>query len=269
MMRAYQDSVTVSVVFQFIDDAGDTITPTGVDYRVLDQDDQVLVDWTTHSFTTGDTEAEITVFAANNTLDADQPRGLRAVELRMQDASGNTYRAVSRYVIEQAQPLKVMVNSFQSYNSALLRVQDMPVNAFKDATFDEQRMAMTEAYHRLCRLSLTPWAKEVRDQDRINAPWSGQYGATYVFDHEDYDATRFESLPGDFKLRVRQAQVVEADVILGGDPIGDLSRAGLMSHTAGESSSMFRSGKPLDLPASRAALKYLAGYVSYTKRVGR
>lgn len=268
-METYLSGSSVNVEFAFTDSAGAATTPAAIQWRVIDENEAEIVPWTNYPVAGAMTAAEITVPAVSNTLATGKTMGLRAVELRVTDTGGAVHYDVVRYLIEIAKPLVVMENTFQVYNAALLRAEQMPVESWHRATEDQRQDALIEAYRRVCRLKLAPWAKEVSDQDRIDAPWTGQYGASYLFEHDEYDAARFTTLPESFREAVCFAQVQEAEIILGGDPIGDLARSGLLSHTAGESSSMFRSTKPLDLPVSRKALQYLTGFVVYSVRVAR
>jgi hypothetical protein len=82
-------------------------------------------------------------------------------------------------------------------------------------------------------------------------------------------AAEIEALPALFLQALRMAQIAESDSILGGDPVGELRREGLMSKTVGESSQMYRPGKPLVMPVSDRAMRYLAGYVRRSLVVGR
>ena len=69
--------------------------------------------------------------------------------------------------------------------------------------------------------------------------------------------------------RLLRAQVIEADDVLGGNPIEARRRLGLISDSAGESAHFFRTSKPLNLPCCRGAIDELRGIVSWGLHVRR
>ena len=81
----------------------------------------------------------------------------------------------------------------------------------------------------------------------------------------EVDLTLIDS---DLLAAIAKAQIAEADFMMGGDTVEDKRRTGLMSETVGESSNMFRPGKPLVLAGSEKALRYLTGYITWSRRIG-
>lgn len=69
--------------------------------------------------------------------------------------------------------------------------------------------------------------------------------------------------------KLLRAQMIEANFLLGGNPIEDRRRSGLLSDSSGESAQFFRTTKPLILPICREAAAELRGIISFTKSLGR
>ena len=89
------------------------------------------------------------------------------------------------------------------------------------------------------------------------------------FKLKDLTSEEWGYLPTHFKDSLKQAQLIEACVILGGDPIGDRRDQGLLSKTVGESSEMFRAGMPTKHAISPTAMAELRGYIDRSVRISR
>jgi hypothetical protein len=99
----------------------------------------------------------------------------------------------------------------------------------------------------------------LNDQSRLTL--IGDYATLVQDDWREMTEEYFESFPLHFITALRRAQIAEANEVLSlGDP-SDKRKVGIMSETIGESSMMFRVGKPLELGLSHAALSILKGYV--------
>lgn len=255
-MKTYGDGSNVEVTIPFYTERSDVFVPNTLSYRVLDSSGTVLVAPAAIIYG-GEQEAVVTVASINNTLGADETRLMRVVELTAVTDEG-IVTVESRYIIESITYIGVGENSFQTYNDALLIELDLiGVDSWSASPIHKQKAAMIEAYTNITRLSF----KLQGSQDKL---FAGSRDVAI----RDLSASELASLDGDMMLAIRKAQVVEADVILGGDPVADKRKSGLMSETIGESSNMFRPGKPLVMPVSDRALRYLAPFIALRKVIG-
>ena len=250
-MNVYSDGSVVHVEVQFVQGTA-LFTPASASYRVLNESFEELVPETALAIGVGETVAAITVDASVNTLGG-VLRGLRLVEVTAHTDDGNIVTLAHRYIIAATHVLFVGRNSYQTFEQAILTAMDMPpLNGWRVSTEAQQVGAMIEAHH---RLGLLDYAVTFDDsQSRLG-------GSIYVDDINGLTEAEFMNLPERFVVAIRRAQLAEADVILGGDPVGERRRDGLMVETIGESKNMFRHGKPLEFPVSNRALRYLTGYV--------
>lgn len=263
-MKTHLHGTAVTQTIAFVDLNGDPVAPTAASVRVLDQEGAELVTSTPIVFSVGDTEVDVIIPAEINTLAPVGPtQALRLVELTMETAAGPVV-TLTRYIIRTLQRLAVLLNSFQTFDSALLEAMDMPrMDGWTVADEAAKTAALIEAYMRLTQIGYRV-PKAFVDAQSVIDP---QYAETvpprrwHVMTYPE-----FAALPEPFRRALRRAQIAEADVVLNGDVIGGRRRAGLMSETIGESSMMFRPGKPLNLGVSEQALAYLSGYVDL--RVG-
>jgi hypothetical protein len=156
--------------------------------------------------------------------------------------------------------LVVLTNSFQSYADAMLLSREMSGLAAWSAASDIDRSkALIDAFERLIRVGY----RVPRPDSDLQSRFDANYATEISPRHWDIvTLPEFEALPARFLRALKKAQVAEAEVILGGDLISGRRRAGLLSETVGESSMMFRPGKPLQLGVSEQALVYLTGFVN-------
>lgn len=230
---------------------GESVTPDSASYRVLDADGTELVAATAITISPGSTSCKITVSAAHNTLNG-VTRGMRVIELSIV-ADGATRVSKDRYIIESSDGLEVDNNSFVTMNEAILRALDMTATEGWDAASDRDRTAaLIEAYSQVYKLQF----------------YIGDFAAE-PFSLKELTTDQYAELPVDFMSALKCAQVAQANSLLGSEWITDKRDNGLMSETIGESSNMYRPGKPLSMPVRRRAMQCLSGYLALTKRTGR
>lgn len=257
-MKAYPVGVAVTVTIPYLDFNGDPVAPTGVTVRILDQDGVVLYTDTSVAVASADSDLTYTVSSAYNLLKADESAGARTVEADIQTAAGIFPASVS-YLVRANKRLVPVSNSFQTYEQALVAASQLPsVAAWEAADPEDRKNALEEAYRRLTAIGYRIRANEVQedvidDQDHIVRPT--RWPSMTISD--------WNKLPAKFHAALRRAQVVEAADILTNDPAEYKRRLGVLSESIGESSMMFRSGKPLDLGISAAALSQLTGYIEF------
>lgn len=245
------------------DSSGVVINVATVTWNVLDEDGVVLnvVPFVTN-VTPGATAIELTVPAELNETPDGQVRGVRVVMVSLDGASLTT--SVS-YMIENNTALVVMTNSFQTYERVLVTRAELgqTLAAFDAAIKGRQIAALETAYRKLGRIHY----KYALDGDGSNyISWDDEMHSgcsTYriVRDIAAVTFADFSALPERFKSALRRAQIVEANAILGGDPITEKRMSGIVSETVGESSMFLSSTKPLTLPVSRSAFAELNGFV--------
>lgn len=259
-MKSVRDGSSYSAELTYVDAAGAAITPASAYYVVVDEAGTELVARTDLVIAAGATSVSITIAAATNTL-TEPGRSLRAIRL-FYDHGGQSYLITERYLVEGL-TLVLAKNTFQSYEQSLLTAMDL-VELTGWAGADEARRtaALKHAYDNLCKLHYVV--------ERKDSLWMSYHLPRITISDMRYvDAPTFEALPDGFVKAIRQAQVVEADVLLGGDAVGERRRDGLMSSSVGEISQMFRPGKPMLLPVSNRALRHLSGYISWGLGTGR
>ena len=257
-MKTYPVGVDIAVTIPFIDLNGDPVTPTGLSVRVLDEDGNQVMPPTSVTLTPGETDLTHTIGSAYNSLATGVIKGLRVVELSM-TTSGGVIPSVVMYMIQRNSNLVILDDSFQTYEQALVLASQMPaLIGWDGATESERKNALAEAFRRLTTIGYRIRRPEdvdtqntIPDTDEVIQP---RYWPIMTLE-------RWGLLSDRFKIAIKKAQIAEANEILRGDIVGDKRRSGLLSETIGESSMMFRSGKPLDLGISASALSYVTGYV--------
>jgi hypothetical protein len=246
----------ITVEIPLVDADEFQLVSTAVEYRVLDEIGNIVVPLSLTSFAAGDNIVSITVPAISNELALDKIRGLRVVDLKVTLESGQIVYIQHDYALEIESNLIVMTNSYQTLSEAKLLTLEMTDMKAWLLTKDRQRTAaMVEAFDRIGRLTFNISGSYIPSDGGISL--------------NEFLISDFNALPDLFISAVKKAQISEADIILGGDPIHKKREDGLMSDSVGESSVMFRPGKPLLMSVSRRTLDYLAGWVSFSARMGR
>lgn len=280
--------VALTVALQ--DRNGNALEVASIEYRVVKQDGSVVVARAPLDTFGGGSEAVVEVSAEINAVATVDPatitaaqidsffvRESRTVELFCTDAAGNTVLLTSTYALEPAETLFAGLNSFQSFTQAELVAMDMPqLLGWSAANEKDKIAALIEARLQICQLRFNIINSNVNwGQDNLNYVPEGSYPTPYagMFMFNGNLAlitpSNFVKLPPRFKMALCRAQVAQADTVLGGDPVDVRRKEGLILESIGEVKQMFRGGKPLELPVSKRALKYLSPFVSFSQRIGR
>lgn len=278
-LDVYLTNTAVTVTVDLIDADGNSLNVTSVDYRVVDQDDRVLVARTPlTTYNAGDVQATVTISSALNALATGNVRETRTVEFIV-TTDVATVGLVKTYGIENLDPLKTPDNSFQSFAMAELTAMSIPnISAYNAASEQQKIAALMDAREHIVQLNFNLLNSNVNfGQDQLAYVPEGQFVSSYVARNSLFifngnlgllNATQFAALPDKFKRALRQAQIAEADAILGGDAEQGRSQ-GLLEDEIGESRQKYRDTVPLRLPVCRRALGYLSYYVTFAKRIGR
>lgn len=241
------------VILPFVDHEGNPIEPASLLLTVTDENGNQLAGPLAPAFDPGDTELEYTVAQAINLSS-----GIRVVDLKITTATGYVNTVSETVVLQARKRLIVPQNSFQTYEMALVTAANMPpLSGWASSDDTLRRNALEEAFLRLIRLGYRVRKPEDLDVQNVIEDETKVTPRSWPVMTID----RWNRLPEHFRNALRKAQVFEADEVLRGDIVGDKRRLGVLSESIGESSMMFRTGKPLDLGISTGALRYLTGYV--------
>ncbi|UUZ75522.1 hypothetical protein LP414_27790 [Polaromonas sp. P1(28)-13] len=263
-----------------MDTDGNTLSVSSVQYRVTDSlGDEVIALTSLAGFVALTPDAVIVIPAASNTFIGGLTRDLRHVELRCMIGL-NIVTLTVDYIIESGDQLEIGVNSFQSLAQAQFNAALIPnLTGWSSASSSQQIAALIDARLHICQLNFSPLTgNKLWGQDSLNFVPEGSYPTNYAQRQGGFlwggnltfvNPEQFAKLPDLFRKALNRAQIVEADAILGGDPVEEKRHAGLLLDTVGESKQMYRAGKPLDLPVCRRALSYLSMFVSFSKVIAR
>lgn len=279
-VSVYLAGTDVKQSISLVNEDGSIIPITSITYRVLNQDEQVLVASSPATdFVVGSGEVTITVPSTANIIAVGNAREIRSVELTCVTNS-NTIVFASSYGIELPDPLVTGLNSFQNFALAQLTALDIPNLPAWDAASENERVAaLIDAREHIIQLNFSLLNSNVNfGQDQLSHVPEGQYQSQYVARNGLFlfngnlgllNSTQFLTLPERFRKALRQAQVVEADNILSGGGIDHNRQLGLIENEIGEMRQKYRDSMPLNLPVCNRALKYLSYYVNFSKRIGR
>lgn len=255
-MDIYTPGGPVALTFPLRNEAGDILEPSSLRWRVLDEDELVVMDWTPPaSLAIVQDEYSVTIDASYTTLAAGSVRGIRLVELELTTPAG-IHVLSQEFLLQSGSILTVGENSFCSYMRALMVAEDFTEQSMsgwqRETRRVERERALIEAYRAIMRLPL----------------FSSRSGGVTL--SSAMATGGVAGLDSDLRQALFQAQVMEANEVLNADPVAIARRNGLLSMTVGESSQYFGSSKPLECPVmSRQALKALGPWVSYSVKIGR
>jgi hypothetical protein len=200
---------------------------------------------------------QLVVAAIFNELPPGELKSYRRVDVDVIDEAGKSHLIEIVYFVVSGESLQMAVNSFASLPTILVTASEMiHMKVFHFAKKEDQVSALVQAWNNLGQLP-------VRFED-LQGTDSYEKGSTRELIDLD-----IKSLSPKTFARLVRAQIIEADDVLGGNPIEARRRLGLISDSAGESAHFFRTSKPLNLPCSRAAIDELRGIVNWSISIGR
>lgn len=241
--------------------AGLSVEPSEAEYGVVDADGAYVVPIQPVDLTDNSGFAVITIPASANA----DPDSYRLLQVKFVDEKGITYIQETSYIVGNPTELSLGVNSFASYGNLMVAAHKRPgLNALSGASTDEVKHALMEAWYNIglvnVDLSNIGLSQGVVYLDQNNRPISRLSALS---------ENQLLSLPKEVVTRLVRAQLTEADSILGGNPVEDRRKAGMVSSSAGESTLFFRTRKPVDMPISRDTAKELTGIISWVMNLGR
>lgn len=259
MLMSYAPDTDVPVRITLADQAGAALTPAALRWRVLDETETVLQDWTLADVASASAGyVDLLVPGALNALGAGVIRAMRTVELEVVTAQQGTHVLTAEFVIRGATALTFGVTSFQTYAQAALLVEDMTESdaaGWNSASREKRERALAEAYRRVMQL---PLHAEFEDGQSYLQPDEIFREYLQLRNMTPEQLLRMDSR---FLTALRQAQAAEATDILNGDPVMEARKSGVMSMTVGESSQFFRPAKPLELACGPRAVNLLQRWI--------
>ena len=252
-MRIFEPSVDVTVKLPFVDDEGTSITPTALDYEIVDEFGEEVVASTNIPVIPTTGEVAIVVQGANNVLGTAVIRGYRQIILTMTTATDSIIIREG-YILELSASLALLANSFQTYEEALLHSRSIILEGWTAANEEHRRSAMAQAYDRF-----------------------GGFNWQFNFTDDTYQVKTLDLLSAEewvlldlrHKHDFRMAQLAQADYFLGGSTIEKDIDDGLQSSSQGEVSQFYRPRPTLTLALSRHSLQYVGKYINWTPTITR
>lgn len=268
-MQNYAPGNAVKVSLDLKNEAGDLIAPTALRWRVLDEAEAVLQDWTALALPTEPVEAvQVTVIGPLNILTPPATRGMRSVELEITTDDG-VLVVTREFLLQGSTALLVGENTFATYNQAVLASQDYsdePIAGWsRTEVRDERERALIQAHQAIMLMPLK--FKLVRSDPQAS---QSPFTPTEIWLADLLPELFVDVVPAPMRKALLHAQLLEASAVLNADPVVTARRNGLMSMTVGESSQFFGQTKPLETPMlSRHAMDLLKPWLSYTVRLAR
>lgn len=156
-----------------------------------------------------------------------------------------------KVMIQSEETLVKGVDSFMSYDEAILMLEDMPgVAAIKSQPKSEVEATLKNAY-------------------RLLSQYTYQDNTGTHYDLTKYDAAQLDALEPGFLQALCYAQLVEANEYADPNSVYWKRMNGIMSETIGESSMMFRAGAVNNIGVSRRAMMFLRNYLVLSARIER
>lgn len=269
-MQIHAQGGPVTVVFSLRSGSGDLFVASALRWRVSDESESVIQDWTSETPVADADSLSVVVPANLNVLATGTVTSVRIVELEVTLADGVIVPLTQEYLITAKTRLVVGQNSFVTYPESLMYTMDFAPNTLSGWERYQERVqreqALIEAFQSITRLPLfverdLDNQSKIRDEDL----WERR---TWFSDLEPGEYLTL--VPAKQRTDLARAQLLEASALLEADPVVMARREGLMSTSVGESSQFFRTSKPLDLPiVSQRALGMIKRYLSWSARTVR
>jgi hypothetical protein len=272
----------VALSFSLVTPSGVTLAPTSAQFQV-EGPGGIITAWAAVTIPNPNPTPgvlTVTVPGGSNVISTMLPTGGvtelatregRVVYLQVTDPSqAAPVQFTQDYMIGETDQLVLMLNSFQTYPQAVSQAYEIPdLTAWPSATADQRMVALSSAFSAVSRLNFEIYYDRDDVYFRQRASWGLPYLNT-IGNLYNYSATDFLALDPDFIQAVCKAQVVEADVRLGGgSPVDQAREEGIIARKVGEDSITMRPAKPLQFIVDKRTLKYLVGYVKYAPRLTR
>ena len=272
MIETYQNGSSAKITLNVADESGNQLSPDSITYQILGPSGNVIVPETSTTFSPLTFTFDVNVASSVNTILSPKVKREARVIVVSFVTGDNIVTVRHIYAVVKSVVLEFMQNSYQTIEDAeVLALSIAKLDNWNEASMSDKILALEEAYQRIGRFAFqivdptqTYPVTAVNSKDTLAA---SEITITGLNEMLDVDVS---ALPDNFLLAIRRAQIVEANFILEpGDSIVNKRRGGLMSETVGESSQMWRPGKPILLPVCRETMEELSGYIKYGIRTGR
>lgn len=262
----YTAGSELTLTIPLVDEEGTQLDPVSYSYAVYDEAG-VSVNTGSGSVGGGLFELELTISAAVNQLASGIRMGARQLIVDVVDTAANTHSLTETYILRASfVPLSVPSESGLTLLQANLLTRAMAsqvLESFNHSDPAEREAALCEAWSRLSSLAYQPWREgEIPDPNLTDNVRCSDFVLNEITNAD------WLLLPENFRKALTRAQLIEASVLLGGDPTWELIQDGLSSKTVGESSDVFRS-KPSNSILSPKAMREISGFLRQTMTIGR
>ena len=264
-MNTFTPSNDITLMFDMVDDETmDIIDPVSAVFDLFDEEGTQLTSSGAVAVSGGEDKLDVVIPAADNIITGAE--GARTVVLRVTTATG-AKELVQTYLLTRYAFLQVPAESGMTLSQSEMLASKMAqavLEVWTDAEDRRKQGALREAWNRLSRIPFSPWREFEQTPQNINpALRSGDFALNQL------SADEWRDLPIHFREAVRRAQLIEAAVIMDGDPTWDRRQDVLISKTVGESSEMFASKKPAFTTISPKAHREVSGYIRRRITLGR
>lgn len=256
-----------------VDDAGNQIDAVSASWELFDERGVNIDAGAVADFDPAIASVTFEIEAASLSLPASAISAGREIVVSLTTADGEV-ELRDYFLVVSPQPLALMQNSFITYPEALaLRQEFGTLNGWDASERTRQAAALAEAYRHLCQMSFKVPGFRASENSVGYAAYGTGIEETLFGGQRVRVSTltlaQFDALPETFRRAIKRAQLAEANVLLGGDPILDKRKAGMISETVGESSAFFQSKPYLNLPISRQAYDEVKRYVFLKIKISR
>lgn len=191
-----------------------------------------------------DCETEVTIIVSGG-VDGETYEMVNTI---VSEAGMNLSRRIYLTVLDEL--LLKGVNSFASYPELLsvAALNQSLVQVLLETDSQSQQGALQQAWRNINMMPI-----EVVDT---------LYNPYYTID--SLDEAALDLLDPNVYMQLKWAQIVEADCLLGGEPLEDRRQSGMLSDTTGESGHFLRPARPVELPIYRKTARLLSGILNYS-----
>lgn len=233
-------------------------------YNISDQSNKLILEETDIEVFYDDVFVEIEIPNSLNNLEAGEHKGMRTITLTCYDECHHQYILYHSYMLLSANDLIVPNEALMNAREAQFLAFDTPnVLAYEEANDLHQRRALIEASRRINSLNIN------LAELGANAAFSDFNWSAERLRLKDLSKDQFYGLPDYFIDDLRMAILLESDDILGGSPVEEARREGILSESVGESTNMYQVGRPAQTRIGSRAYRVLARYVSRVYEIGR
>jgi hypothetical protein len=266
MSTSYTAGSEIKITLPLTDEDGNQIDAVSYSYTLYNEAG-ASVEANSGAVPAGMYDLELIIPAGSNTVAAGERYGARQLVCIVTDDDGDTHQIIHTYILRAHVFLSVPSESAQTLMQSMILTKSMSQAVLENWNYadeEEREAALIEAWSRLYKIRYNPWLPTDTPPDDL---YELQQTGKLILNQVTVD--QWNALPDHFRLALRRAQIVEAGVLLGGDPVFERRMDGLLSKTVGESSEMFRSAAPIKSVISPKARREIGQYIDTSYRIGR